>query len=187
MRATFTWDDALLAFAVAVAPLCQETEGANNGPGVRWCQQATGNEPPASWCASYVTRCGVSVFGQEWPVVRSGACEDIRRDYAKKGALATSGPPKRGWQFFSIAQLTGGPHAHHTGLVLEVLADGFVTVEGNAAPPNGQETSNGSGAFAYRVRGNQHPVVYRGRTWPPDSKTYHFGNLHHFAYGASDR
>lgn len=137
---SFPWYYVVVATADGLTFIREtDAEHPNSGEGVQACQRVTGNEPPASWCCSACAKVCTDIWKDEWPLVRSGACEDVRRDYAKHGALWTidqvraaitardlCGYPVRsefgaGWQFFTVATLTGkaGPvlHAHHTGFV----------------------------------------------------------------------
>lgn len=168
--------DGLLAH---VRGLCFITEyaGPNRGEGVEYCQKATGNEPPASWCASFVTRGAIDFLtplGFTWPLVHSGRVETIRQDAIKQGALVTDRARlRKGMLFMAVADLGGGRlHAHHVGWVDEVAADGFVTSEGNAAKPGSPPSDNGTGAYWGRVRGNVRDALFAGVKYKPDFRLY---------------
>lgn len=170
--------DGLLAH---VRGLCFITEyaGPNRGEGVEYCQKATGNEPPASWCASFVTRGALDFLtplGFSWPLVRSGRVETIRQDAIKRGALVTDRALlRKGMLFVSVADLGNGRlHGHHIGWADEVLADGFVTSEGNAAKPGAPPSDNGTGAYWGRVRGNAKDTLFSGIRYKPDFRLYHW-------------
>jgi hypothetical protein len=176
MPATLTWADALVLHAEGLT-FIREYAGPNDGEGVRACQKTTDNAPPDSWCCSFVTKCGTDMFGDRWPLPRSGRCETVRQYALDHGALLLDiNQAKRGMQGFTVAELPGGLHAHHTFIVTQQLGKGLgvVTVEGNAANPNGAQSSDGNGAYKGRVRGNTKPSTYGGRTFSPDSRLYHF-------------
>jgi hypothetical protein len=87
LKRTFQWYEVLLISARTLDFIREH--GPNAGEGVQACQKVTGNEPPASWCCSYGCKCERCTFGDAWPLVRSGACEDVRKAFKKAGALIT--------------------------------------------------------------------------------------------------
>jgi hypothetical protein len=150
LRLSFPWYYALLAHARGLTFIREPAGQPNAGEGVIACQKVTGNEPPASWCCSYAAKNQTDLWRRTWPLVLSGACEDVRRDYEKHGALWTIdqvraaiaagdllGYPERsefgaGWQFFTVATIkladgTKALHAHHTGLVGVLNDDATIT------------------------------------------------------------
>lgn len=177
---SFTWYHTILAHACGLTFIRETTP--NAGEGVIACQKVTGNEPPASWCCSACAKIAVDVYQDAWPLVRSGACEDVRRDYEKHHALVTIadmrasiakaqlfGYPVRselgaGWQFFTVATLkdaAGAPllHAHHTGWVGLLAKNGQIT----GFLDDGFVTTEGNAADPTKPPSDDGNGLYSGR------------------------
>lgn len=201
LQLTFPWYRALLAHANGLTFIRErDAKAPNSGEGVEACQKVTDNEPPASWCCSYCCKACVDLWRNAWPLVRSGACEAVRQDYKRHGALITHADAKvliaagvegagAGWQFFTVSMVPDGKggtkeHAHHTGFVGQLLTDGtiramqadgsYFTTEANASDPSKPPSDNGDGAYAGRLRGVP----------TKDAKTYHFGRPELLQVGA---
>lgn len=114
--------------------------GPNAGQCVQEYQRTTGNKPPDSWCASFVSWCGKSALGSDWPLVISASCETLFLDGKKKGL--NRGAPRRGDVF--VMWHADLKRYAHTGLVTEATGLNFKTVEGNTNPAGGRE---GYGVF----------------------------------------
>lgn len=194
LQRTFPWYHALLAHADGLTFIREtDPEHPNSGEGVLACQRVTGNEPPASWCCSFHAKNVTDLWKDNWPLVRSGACEAVRLDYARHKALWTIdqvrtaiaagdllGYPTRaevgaGWQFFTVATLRdvkGAPvlHAHHTGLVGMLGRDSAIT----AFLADGFVTTEGNAADPRKPPSDNGDGAYAGRVR---------GNLHAVTFG----
>ncbi len=182
LAGTFTWYRALLAHVNGLTYIREPAGHPNDGEGVRACQKVTGNEPPASWCCSACAKVCVDLWQDAWPLVRSGACEDVRQAYAKRQALWTIdqvraaitagellGYPVRsefgaGWQFFAVATLKDAAgalllHAHHTGFVGQLQKNGQVA--GFIA--DGFVTTEGNAADPTKPPSDNGDGLYAGR------------------------
>lgn len=129
----------------------RETGGSNRGEMVERMQQTVGLLPGTPWCAAFVAACGRGVLGRSWPLPLVGGCASLR-DYAD-GRKVLRGLPEFGAVFLQWHE-SKGRHAH-TGFVLQPLAGGWATVEGNTNDTGARE---GDG------------VYLRHRTWGPKDR-----------------
>lgn len=182
LRLSFPWYYVVLSHMGGLSYIREPVGHPNSGEGVIACQKVTENEPPASWCCSAVVKVVTDIWGDHWPLVRSGACEDVRRDYEKRGALLTIdqvrkgiaaaelfGYPLRselgaGWQFFTVATLAGAGgapvlHAHHTGLVGTIAKNCQVT----GFLEDGFVTTEGNAADPTKPPSDDGNGLYTGR------------------------
>jgi hypothetical protein len=114
--------------------------GANAGQVVEEYQRTTGNKPPDSWCASFVSWCGKHALEGEWPVILSAGCQALYLDAKAKGIVRDA--PKKGDVFLQWHDDLG--RYAHTGFVADATGINFTTIEGNTNPNGGRE---GYGVF----------------------------------------
>lgn len=143
--------DAVLRFAKS--QLYVREIGANAGPSVQEFQRITGNKPPDSWCASFVSWCGKSALLNDWPLTVTAGCQTLYVDAKAKGLMRDA--PKRG-DVFLMWHADLGRYAH-TGFVYEVTGVAFKSYEGNTNPAGGRE---GYGVFSReRVAGTSYRFI----------------------------
>lgn len=147
--------DAVLRFAKS--QLYVREIGANAGPSVQEFQRITGNKPPDSWCASFVSWCGKSALLNDWPLAVTAGCQTLYVDAKAKGLVRDA--PKRG-DVFLMWHAELGRYAH-TGFVTDVTGLVFKTIEGNTGVDGGRE---GWGVFPRERTANQN---FRFARWAP--------------------
>lgn len=117
-----------------------EVGGDNRGPWVRL--YTDGNDGPAwRWCAAFATfviRQASATLGVPMPIKRSLSCDLVASDAIARGTLGTGAAAAKAGGAFLLRRV-----AHdwvHMGLVIEVGADYFVSIEGNT---NDEGSANG--------------------------------------------
>lgn len=139
--------ESVLAGAALTEGIEEVPPGSNRGRAVELCQRATGNEPGAPWCASWVARVGATMLAERWPLPRTASCDRLLEFARAKNLLREAPLPG---DVFLV--LKSDADAVHTGLVTQVYGggrDGFATIEGNTATDGGRE---GTGVYR-RIRG----------------------------------
>lgn len=122
--------------------------GSNAGAFVIACLAMVGLDAPNSWCMAYVFRCfreAATALGLACPVNRTAGVMDCwNKSTPSSRILKADARPTNilpGYQFI----YDHGKGLGHTGIVVEVLADGsFITIEGNTDPAGSR---NGYGVF----------------------------------------
>lgn len=93
----------------------REVGGQNQGVWVQTIQKVTGNAPPDSWCASFVSLILGIAFAGKSPLPRSASC-DVFLEAARKAGWLTD-TPSVGDIFL---RLNNPNDAHHIGFVTDV-------------------------------------------------------------------
>lgn len=133
-----TRDDDVIALARKFTHV-RERGGQNRGVWVQTIQQFTGNKPPDSWCASFVSLVLGIAFEGKSPVPRTASCDVILETARASGWLTET--PSVGDVFLCLKSPTD---AHHTGFVSKVLTGAVETIEGNS---NADGSDNGDGVY----------------------------------------
>lgn len=107
----------------------REVGGQNQGVWVQTIQKVTGNAPPDSWCASFVSLILGMAFGGKSPLPRSASCDAFLEAARAAGWLTAT--PSVGDVFLRLNSPTD---AHHIGFVTDVGALPAVgTISGNTS------------------------------------------------------
>lgn len=128
----------------------REHGGPNRGQAVEAMLAAVGLKPGDPWCAAFVSWCGQTALGEEWPLPRVGGCATLGEFAAAKGCLGDLAFYGSVFLLWSEAK----NRFNHTGFVLLPAGLGhgagkvFNTIEGNTSPDGSPE---GTGVFQ-RVR-----------------------------------
>ena len=126
----------VLAAARLLLPV-REIKGKNNyGRFVETIQRYGGGVPGQPWCAYFVYYVGHGMLGSEWPMVKTGSCDELL-DWATKNSILYDRSDigkglemKPGLLFLVMKEKND---ATHVGFVEEILPDGrFTTIEGNS-------------------------------------------------------
>jgi hypothetical protein len=134
----------------------REIGGPNDGRWVRMIQKLTGNKPPDSWCASFVSLVvGIAYQGKP-PLPYSASCDVLLTAARAQGLVVNT--PASGDLFFYVHP---PDDAHHVGIVTYVSSD-KKAVNGIAGNTSRDGTSsNGDGVYEHAVDLSQYPVYVR--------------------------
>ncbi|MBX3173265.1 MAG: CHAP domain-containing protein [Gemmatimonadaceae bacterium] len=120
--------DALVTVALASEGATEHPPNSNAGPYVERVLKRTGLGKGYPWCAAWIADLGAIAFGADWPLPLTASCAELGR--AAEQAEVLNEKPARGDVFLIWFEKLG--RYAHTGLVLEVHADGrCTTLEGN--------------------------------------------------------
>jgi len=121
----------------------REIGGPNKGKWVEIFQHFTGNQPPDSWCASFVSFVIALVTKGTTTLPRSAACQDYY-DYAKHNGLLLH-LPEVGCLFLYV---NDQDHAHHIGIVTQL--EPLMGIAGNTSSDG--SSSNGDGVYENAIQ-----------------------------------
>ena len=135
----------------------------NAGVLVNMAQRVTHNHAGDPWCASECHLVGVTVFGDRWPLPRTGSTNEMGQWALAHGIIrytpslyelliqhgaldARAHPRERYVQPFQRGDIFGlySPRKrryHHVGLITDVETELLRTREGNTVPPAAQRTA----------------------------------------------
>lgn len=139
----------------------REHGGPNAGVWVSTIQKVTGNAPPDSWCASFVSLCLGLATGGNSPLPRTASC-DVLLEAARGGGWLTD-TPSVGDLFLRLNSPTD---AHHTGFITRVDDDGTIgTIAGNTSEDG--HSSNGDRVAEHDLTPAAGTIMYVA--WPRPS------------------
>jgi hypothetical protein len=130
----------VLAKAKSYIGTAEAAPHVNRGAQIDLWNKGVGNDLGAPWCAAFVYGVGHEVLGANWPVIRSGGCQDIYLWAKRKKVLVAT--PEAG-DLFLIWHKELARYAH-VGYIGVAEKDTIQTIEGNT---NTDGSRDGWGVF----------------------------------------
>ena len=121
---------AVLAQAEKAVGISESPKGSNDGQALRAFLLGSGFVPGQAWCAYGLWTIGNKALGSQWPLLRTGDCDQLLVQARRRGVLRTA--PQDGDAFLVLAS---DNDATHTGFVYRAKTtepDAFTTIECNS-------------------------------------------------------
>lgn len=144
----------LVLFLARLFTFVREVGGQNQGVWVQMIQKLTGNAPPDSWCASFVSLIlGMAYEGQS-PMPRTASCDVMLEHAREKGWLTTE--PSVGDIFLRLNTPTD---AHHVGFVTDISRLPTIgSISGNTSADG--TSSNGDRVAEHDITPKAGTIIY---------------------------
>ncbi len=138
--------DALIAEARRYLGVQEKPKLSNRGTQIDYWIAECGLDPAGAypWCAAFVGQVGRQALGHAWPLPRTASCASLA-SWATNGRLVET--PQVGDLFLLWESGLTPARYGHVGIVTEVGARDFGTIEGNTNPGGSRD---GFGVFARR-------------------------------------
>jgi hypothetical protein len=143
----------VLAEAAKYRKVRENPVNSNRSVAIDYWLQECGVPLGLPWCMAFAWNIGRQVLGHAWPVPRTALVQDVYEWAVAKSLLRPV--PEQG-DLFLLYYPRLGRHGH-IGFVVEPLAGGYRTCEGNTAPESGSR--EGYGVFE-RVRSFNNRTKY---------------------------
>jgi hypothetical protein len=139
--------DALIAEARRYVGVVEEPKLSNRGLCIDYWIHECGLDPKGGypWCAAFIGQVGRQALGHAWPVPRTASCTAIAA-WAEQAQRLVPAPQPGNLFLLWEASLVPARYGH-VGIVTEVGAQDFDTIEGNTNPGGSRD---GFGVFVRR-------------------------------------